>query len=312
MARFRGVLAGLAGLTLLAAGDEAAARAAPATAAQPAPVSPLVLTAPQKANPLVDPTTQFVRERLPESPFSEQYARFHDKICVKVAGLPPEFDAFVAKRIADMAAEVHAPLATAADCTPNIHVIFTPEPQAQLSDIAKRRDILIGYQFIPQLKRMSKFNRPIQAWYVTRSMGAHGESQLDTWDPDRYDPAMGKVPPAGRAGSRLANGMRADIVHTLVLADANKVAGEKIETVADYVAVLALARWQGLERCAAIPTILNRLAENCDGPDGATNADLALLTGLYSVSPYEFGSQQRATIASHIRAARDPAGVARR
>ena len=101
------------------------------------------------------------------------------------------------------------------------------------------------------------------------------------------------------------------MVHSLILADANKVAGEKIDTIADYVAVLALARWQGLERCNAMPTILNRLADGCDGaPDAATPQDLALLSGLYSVAARETGSQQRATIASAIRKAADAEAAA--
>jgi hypothetical protein len=203
-----------------------------------------------------------------------------------------------------MAGLVHAPLASAADCTPNIHVVFSPRPQAQLDDIAKRRDILIGYQFAPQLKRMSRFNRPIQAWYVTRSVGDNGMSALDIFDPDRYDPAMGKTPPFGRAGSRLGNGMSAEIVHSLIIADANKVAGQKIDAIADYVAVLALARWQGLERCSAMPTILNLMTEGCGDPlEAATSTDIALLTGLYAVQARETASQQRAFIASAIRKA---------
>ena len=299
--------AALAALSLGAAAPALATQSGPsASAAAPANLSGVTVNPAPKENPLVDPTTQFVRERLPEGPHALQFPRFHDPICVKVQGLPPEFDAFVAKRIVEVAAEVHAPLAKASDCTPNVNVIFTAHPQAQLTDIAKRRDILIGYQFIPQLQRLSKVTRPIEARYVTRTVGDNGRSQLDVWDPDRFDPGQGKEPPAGRAGSRLANGMSAEIVHSLILADANKVSDAKIGTISDYVAVLALARWQGLERCNAIPTILNLMADGCDAegaPEAATPQDMALLSGLYSVDPREFGTQQRASIASAIRKA---------
>ena len=94
--------------------------------------------------------------------------------------------------------------------------------------------------------------------------------------------------PMGRAGSRLGNDMSSELVHSLILADANKVAGEKIDAVADYIAVLALSRWQGLERCSGLATILNLMADDCDPedrPEAATPADLALLTGLYAVNP---------------------------
>jgi len=280
------------------------ALATPGEPHPPSEVSGVTVTAPPKPNPLVDPTSQFVRSHLPEGR-TDQLARFRDPICVKVLGLPPEFDAFVAKRIVEMAAQVHAPVAAALDCTPNVHVIFSPSPQAQIDDIAKRRDILIGFHFPAQLKRLTTFSRPVGAWYVTRTVDQFGQSWLDVDDPRPYSPRDGGEKPSGRAGSRLESQLSAEVVHSLILADANKVAGEKIDAVADYIAVLALAKWQGLERCNAIPTILNLMADGCEAraPEAATNADLALLTGLYAVDPLELGSQQRAAIASQMRAA---------
>jgi hypothetical protein len=265
-------------------------------------VSGVTVNAPQKADPLVDPSSQFVREHLPQSIVSEQYPRFRDDVCVKVLGLPPEFDAFVAHRIVEIARQVKAPVATAADCKPNVHVIFTPDPKAQLADIARRKDILLGFYYSQaQRQKLATAGRPIEARYVTRIRDDNGQSHLEI-----HDPRVSADPPTGRAGSRLSNGMSTEVVHSLIVADANKVAGEKIDTIADYVAVIALARWQGLERCNAMPTILNRMADGCDkdsAPEAATPQDLALLTGLYAVQSRELGSQQRATIASAIRKA---------
>jgi hypothetical protein len=294
---------GLSGAMTLTAAHASAPATDPAPAAN---LNGVTVTAPHKPDPLVDPTTQFVRQHLPVSTFSEQYPRFRDDICVKVAGLPPEFNAFIAKRIVDVAVQVRAPINKAVGCQPNIDVIFSAEPQAQIADIAKRKDILLGFYWNEaNLKRLASFTRPIGAWYVTRTRGQFGDSRLEIHDPTDY-----QDPRVGRAGSRLSNGMSTEVVHSLILADANKVAGEKIDAIADYLAVLALARWQGLERCNAIPTILNLMADGCEGdaPEAVTTADLALLTGLYSVDPRESGAQQRATIASAIRRAGDAVG----
>ena len=295
----------LAGIALW--GAAASAHAPPGAAPSPS-VSGVTVTAPPKPNPLVNPESQFVRSHLPEGQ-SDQLPRFRDAVCVKVQGLPPEFDAFVAKRVVELASEVHAPVAKAADCLPNVHVIFTPQPQAQLDDIARRRDILIGFHFPSQLKKLTAVNRPIQAWYVTRTRDTTGNSWIEVDHPCPID-SFGKPPcadrPIGRAGSRLGNDMSAEVVHSLILADANKVAGEKIDAVADYIAVLALAKWRGLERCNAIPTILNLMADGCEGdaPQMVTDADLALLSGLYAVDPRELGSQQRMSIAGRMTTAR--------
>jgi hypothetical protein len=299
--------AGLFTATLATADLAPPATSAAAAAANT--VGGVTVTAPQKPDLLINPASQFVREHLPEG-ISEQYPRFRDDICVTVVGLPPEFDAFVAKRIADLAVQVHAPLAKAADCVPNVHVIFTPQPQAQIADIAKRRDILIGFHFTSQQKLSTTFSRPIQAWYVTRTRDTTGNSWLEIANPCHASPPGTPSGPCGerpmgRAGSRLGNDMSAEVVHALILADANKVAGEKIDAVADYIAVLALAKWQGLERCNAVPTILNLMAEGCDpttAPDAMTEADVGLLTGLYAVDPRETGSQQRMSMASRMQA----------
>ncbi|MBS0331379.1 MAG: hypothetical protein JSS35_01305 [Proteobacteria bacterium] len=277
-------------------------------------VSGVTVTAPDKPNPLVDKTTEFVRQRLPTNN-NQQYARFRDPVCVRVVGLPGEFDAFVAKRISEVAREVHAPLAAAANCTPNVNVIFSTRPQAQLTDIAKRRDILFGLVSPVQAKTASVFSRTIQSWYLTRTVDTLGNSMLELYDPT---PCVGsgapgafpcdvKAPPVmGKAGSRLGNDMSSELVHSLIIADANKVSGEPIGAVADYIAVLALSRWQGLERCSGLPTILNLMADGCDAedrPEAATTGDLALLTGLYAVDPRESGPMQRASIASAARKA---------
>jgi hypothetical protein len=290
-------------LTALAASAPGWAKQTEPTPAAGAPsVSGVTVEAPKKVDPLVDPAREFVRQRLPETTFSDQYPRFRDDICVKVVGLPDEYDAFIAKRVGEIAAQVHAPVAKAGDCKANVNVIFTTEPQALVSDIANRKDILLGFYWNNAgLKRLAAFKPPVGAWYLTRTRDQYGESRLEIHDPTDY-----LNPRTGRAGSRLSNGMSAEVVHSLIIADASKVAGEKIESVADYVAVLALARWQKLDRCSAMPTILNLMADGCDPetrPEAATPADLALLTGLYSTQARESGSQQRSTIASAIRKA---------
>jgi hypothetical protein len=323
MTQRRGLAVGLASAAILAAAPAWAALAPP-DAPKPAPpptVSGVTVTAPEKADPLVDRTAEFVRQRLPTSRF-EQYARFHDPVCVKVTGLPDEFDAFIAKRVAEVAKQVGAPVAEAAICTPNVNVVFSAQPQALLTDIAKRREILFGFHFQAEMKKLSAFSRPIQAWYVTQIEDTHGAKILELNDPAACISSSPLRPPCdvkapavvGHAGSRLGIDMSSELVHSLVIADANKVAGEKIDAIADYVAVLALSRWRGLERCSGMPTILNLMADGCDAedrPEAATPADLALLQGLYEADPRESGGLQRATIASAIRKATSASGSSR-
>jgi hypothetical protein len=319
MAGFGRVMAGVTGAALLAAliaaGPAFATGGEPPqsskdTAAKPsADVSGVTVTAPGRPNPLVDPDTQFVRGHLAENR-NQQYARFRDPVCVRVFGLPPEYDAFIAKRVVEMARQVKAPVDRSPSCRPNVNVIFTPKPQAQLDDIAKRREILFGYHFIAETKKLATFSRPVQAYYLTRARDTVGNNVLELVETPPCV-SSGAAPTCdikapdlmGKAGSRLGNDMSTELVHALILADANKVADEKIGAIADYIAVLALARWDGLEKCNSLPTILNLMADGCGADEvaeAATPTDLGLLAGLYSVDPRESGTQQRASIAGRM------------
>jgi hypothetical protein len=307
-------LAGLAGVALFVA-TPAWASQSEAPAGPSSTVSGVTVTAPEKPDPLVDKATRFVQQRLSTSRF-EQYARFRDPVCVKVVGLPDKFDDFIAQRIVEVARRVNAPVDPRRGCAPNVNVIFSAQPQAQLADISRRRDILFGFHFQAEMKRLSTFSRPIQAWYVTRTEDTDGARVLELNDPHPYDSDSGKAPGAkGRAGSRLGADMSSELVHSLIIADANKVAGERIEAVADYIAVLTLSRWRDLERCSGMPTILNLMADGCDAgdrPEAATPGDLALLSGLYAVNPRETGALQRASIASAVRRASETEPPSRR
>jgi len=274
-------------------------------------VSGVTVTAAPKSSPLVDPASQFVKSHLPTNT-NNQYARFHDPVCVRVIGLAPGFADLVAKRVMELGKEARAPISASKECKPNVNVIFTSSPQAQLDDIVKRRNILLGFYLPSELQKLKTFNRPIQAWYLTRSLDTHGNSALELYDPEPCissgapgaPPCDIKSPPlVGRAGSRLGNDLSSELVHSLILVDVSKVSGLKIGSVADYIAILALSRWQDLERCSSMRTILNLMANDCSdfAPEAATVADLGLLTGLYSSRPRDPGSFQRMTIASRIR-----------
>jgi len=301
---------------LLGAGSAAANGGQPPTtrAANPNDVSGVTVTAPQKPSPLVNLESQFVRSHVPENR-AGQLARFRDSICVHVVGLPPAYDAFIAKAVVKLAAEVRAPLDRSPKCQPNVNVIFTPDPQAQLDDITKRRELLLGFHWAAQLKETATFSRPIQSWYLTRSVGTDGQSVLELnhgsvfMDGGAGGGAInigGSV--TGRAGSRLGADMSSELVHSLILVDAGKVANLKIGAVADYIALLALSRWQGLERCNSVHTILNLMADGCaeDPPETVTASDVGLLKALYEVAPREFGTQQRMAIAERMTSEAKP------
>ncbi len=315
MANQRSELLGLMALWLLAAATGRADAAPPNAAATPsqgANLSGVTVTA--KPHPSVSVASEFVRHRLPESPVTGQYPRFVDPVCVRVQGLPSQFNTFIAQRVVTLAGEVSAPLSKSENCVPNIQVIFTSEPQRLLNSIARKREVLLGYHYQSQYQRLTTFSRPVQSWYVTRTRDTTGKGSFDIANTtgSNLDPmdaqfaggmTIGGNGPHGRAGSRLGNDLSSDIAFSLILADASQVANGKIGPLADYIAVLALAQWHDIKDCnALVPSILNLMADACSEPppEAVTSSDLSILKALYKVDPRETGSQQRMEIADKL------------
>ncbi|HLZ74188.1 hypothetical protein [Phenylobacterium sp.] len=306
----------LTALTVLAAGAPGAKASAPATdpKATAANLAGVTVVA-KKPPPVISNASEFVRQRMPESPSTGQYARFREPICVAVQGMPDSFNSFIRERIIKLAREVNAPVSTFWACTPNVQVIFTDQPQRLLTNIGRKREEVLGFHYQAQFKKLTTFDRPIQSWYVTRTRDPRGRNYLDF----AHAGLQGDIAPRtamfgggsvlggdslhGTAGSRLGAELSSDIAFALIIGDRNKVSNAKIGPVADYIAFLALARWQGLERCnSVILTILNLMADACqeDPPETVTAYDLNLLKALYLVNPRESGSQQRMEIADRI------------
>jgi hypothetical protein len=258
-------------------------------------VDPLVVT-PQKP-PLsakeAEALARTFARSLSEPSRLGQLSRWQTRPCAKAIGLPDAFDDFVAARVESLAGEIGAPPAPPC-ATNNILVVFTTEPQKLLDFIARRRTEMLGFHYAAQTKRLATFKGPVQAWYVTATVGADGTAYLD----DAF--AQG---PGGTPGSRLSAELSSVFDAVLVVVDSAAVAGQPIGRIADDVAVHALARSPTPAGCRDLPTILDALKPACATSaalDGATEGDVAYLKGLYSTNPRAFLQLQQAGVSGSV------------
>jgi hypothetical protein len=274
-------------IALLALAGPAGAQAPPPKTVEPLTVSPSLKMTPKEADALAN---RFVHA-LSEPSRIGQLSRWQMRPCAKTIGLPDEFNDFVTARIEALAAEIGAPAAP--DCKANnILVVFTTEPQKLLDFIARRRNELLGFHYAAQTRRLATFKGPVQAWYVTATVGANGDTYLD----DAFAPMTG-----GSPGSRLTAEISSVFDAVLVVVDTGKVAGQPIGRIADDVALHALARSPAPTACRGLPTILDALRPDCPASaelEAATDADRAYLKGLYATNPRAF--QQQAGVAGAV------------
>jgi hypothetical protein len=230
-------------------------------------------------------------------------ARWEDGICLVAVGLPPSFTKFIVQRVKEVATRVGAPVNGSAPCKPNIEIVFTTEPQSLLDHIRDKQSWLLGYiDNSEQGNRLATVTHPIQAWYTTATRDLIGDMHIDGTKKTGagLEITYRCIPPipgmctlhlsnaqSGRVtGMRLGDGLRSDFYNVIIVADPNKLVHYEVGSLADYIAMLALAQVGSLDTCQQLPSIVNMLAAGCERmADALTDNDIAYLRGLYKAAP---------------------------
>ncbi|HYS45181.1 MAG TPA: hypothetical protein VEM35_02010, partial [Rhizomicrobium sp.] len=168
-------------------------------------------------------------------------------------------------------------------CKSNIDVVFTTTPQALLDGVRAKDPVMLGYfDSSSQADRMAVVSHPIQAWHATQSVDLRGKTVIDS----RY--ANGDMANSQAVtGNHLGDGLHSSYYHAIIVADPTKLVDYEIGTLADHIAMLALAQ-PGPQACPDLPSILDMTNATCrkDAPVKAlTPADKGYLRGLYQTDP---------------------------
>jgi hypothetical protein len=215
-------------------------------------------------------------------------SRWDDGICPVAVGLRPAAVQFILQRLRDNAKLVGAPVA-AADCKPNIEIVFTTTPQGLLDNVRKDHAIYLGYASNgSRADRLAMVLHPIQAWYTTASKDINGIAKIDSprtiglGDEDELAASlmMGNV-----TGFHTHDGRRSTLHHVIIAVDPAKLADHEIGGVADYISFLALSPVASLDRCQQLASVMNMLVPGCAATASEmTPNDMAFLRGLYKMT----------------------------
>lgn len=271
------------------------------------PVPEVTVTAPRPPTPQElagSAVSDFIHVHAHPAVVTGQLARWRIGLCPPVTvGLSPRFNDFISARILAVAASVGAPVQEAGKCSRrNVYIVFATEPQRALDALMKQDPKLLGFHYHLQTKNLETISRPIQGWYVTSSRGAKGDETIDEADPLLAQGTgildQGKHP-AGLPGSRLTNYISSAIVNVIIVADANKMVGRAIGSIADYLAVLTLTQAFSSEQCGTLPSIMDMMLSGCgerEKPTGITAGDLAFLRALYQTDQENVLTLERGNI----------------
>ena len=256
----------------------------------------------------------------------EQIARWADPICVEVYGLTPGKAAVIKTRIEDVAKALGVS-SLSAGCVKNIEVVFTGQPQKVIDDVAKNHEVLLGYEHRND-KGLRTVTRPVQAWYVTSTIGGAGPNAGAMFAFSELGASGGVIPmqsrervlddpnnrpPTGCGDSHFSACLKSVFVHVLVVVDTGRAKDASVGLISDYVAMLALSQPRALDRCNPLPSVTDLFAGSCPGrgaPNELTPADAAYLTALYTADAEAGSAAQKTDIAGRMSKILAPSNVA--
>jgi hypothetical protein len=241
-------------------------------------------------------------------------ARWKNGICPLAVGLSPQLNLYISQRIIRVAMMTGAPVDKGETCRPNVLVVATDKPQAMLDYVSTKRPALLGAHYISQRQKIATMSLPVQAWYSTATEDFYGFISADLPSSELGYGAMSSgyvagsasniLPGAHVSGSRLGDGLKSQLSTAIILVDTQKIVGQEIGPLADYIAMLALSQGQYYDTCQDVPTINNLMAPNCAAelkPAALTDIDATYLRGLYKMDAGSSYRGQRSSIAFEMK-----------
>ena len=215
--------------------------------------------------------------------------RFEVPVCPAVFGLAPQQAAFVADRMRRIALEAGVPLAKT-PCAPNAIVIVTANKGALIDALAQHHPDYFPIEWgTGKIRALERDPYPAAAWQFEGLLTPDKLRISETTIPSLLDPVdpaalVASTPPTTAPASRLRPSVRRDVMTSVLVVQANALAGLTATQFADYAAMRTLARTDPSQVPApASDTILKVL----DAPMGSTvplsitARDLAFLRGYY-------------------------------
>ncbi len=231
---------------------------------------------------------------------TESLVRWREPICPLVAGLTSEQGEYILYGVTQAASAAGAPLG-AEKCRPNLHIVVASEPEKLVERWSKRARGLFGDTSPTTVRNFLQDSpRPVRVWYNTELVcGAGGGSPRIEKGPGGdlsvQESSIGCI----IRDTRLQTNYVDTFSSVIVMVDADLIKDIKLGQLADYVAMVGLAKMDVDASLGDAPTILRLFADSADvAPPTMSTWDRAYLKALYR-TPQQ-SRIQRATIANRV------------
>ena len=274
-------------LALLAPAAAAAAQPAPS----PAPSDPPELLV--EGIPVDLQVKRFV-EALTRTPEGDQFARFEDPVCPRVAGLGAADNAAVAARIRRVAAAANMRVADA-PCIANLILFVAPQKKAAMNALWERSPGMFGDRSEGEVRDLAAKPGPVAVWKNMSLIDAQGARLAKDNGMDAFYLTKTVGTP-----SRLNPVTRPYVAAAMILVEAEALRGISNTQLADFAVMRAFAEVDpAAEPRPLNPTIATLVQDAAAGravPLSLTHWDLSFLKSLNATSGPTVAHLQRPLI----------------
>jgi hypothetical protein len=229
---------------------------------------------------------------------TESLVRWRKPICPLVAGLTSDQGEFILYGVTQAAAAAGAPLGSE-ECRPNLYVVVASEPERLLERWHKRSRGLFGDAPPSTVRQFLQDEpRPVRAWYNTELVCGDG---VGTPKLQRGADLSFRESSSGCfiKDTRLQSNYVDIFASVIVIVDADLIKDIKLGQLADYVAMIGLAKMDVDANVGDAPTILRLFAAATDSaPPNMSPWDRAFLEALYRTP--QRSRHQRSIIANRV------------
>lgn len=205
-----------------------------------------------------------------------QLSRFADPICPVAAGLSPESNEAIVARLR-LVADAAAIRQAGAQCAPNIVLIVARDADAFVASVRTRFPAMLGNLSPAEMKQVLR-GGPVHAWSTIEVQNEDGEPISGVTDDGT------KILNVRRA-SRILEPTQQVVLRSVLVIDAQALAGKTLTQVADYAAMRTLAGARPPEDEGGSETILRLFDGAGATPPALTPTDRGYLRGLYRTHP---------------------------
>jgi hypothetical protein len=215
----------------------------------------------------------------------QSLVRWNTPICPLVAGIPAKQGEFMLHRLSQAVLDAGGALGEG-KCTPNFHVVLTPEPEKLLDLWRKRAPKLYGMTPPAQVRRILGKARPVRVWYNVWDVCGEGVDTGTIIAADNFGLAAGTSYGTGcLKDSRLTFSAVQSISSVIVLVDLDDTRQIKLGPLTDYIALVGLTDVDLDGDWGNEPTILRLFAASGDARLAKMSIwDRAFLKALYTSS----------------------------